>query len=60
IKALEKIGRDDIMIIVGGVIPPKDYDFLYEAGAVGIFGPGTVIAKAAQEILELLIKKYQR
>ncbi|NNE28354.1 MAG: methylmalonyl-CoA mutase [Saprospiraceae bacterium] len=60
IKALEKIGRDDIMIIVGGVIPPKDYDFLYEAGAVGIFGPGTVIAKAAQEILELLIKKHQR
>lgn len=60
IAALKKLGRDDIMVVVGGVIPPADYDFLYESGAVGIFGPGTVIAKAAAEILDLLIQKYQR
>lgn len=56
IKALEALGRDDIMVVVGGVIPPQDYDFLYKEGVVGIFGPGTVIAHAAQEILKLLIK----
>ncbi len=55
INELKRIGRDDIMVIAGGVIPPNDYDFLYEAGVSGIFGPGTVIAKAAQEILEKLI-----
>jgi methylmalonyl-CoA mutase len=53
---LEKLGRDDIMVIVGGVIPQQDYDFLYEKGVVGIFGPGTVISKAAQQILEILIE----
>ncbi|GAB4399917.1 MAG: methylmalonyl-CoA mutase [Microscillaceae bacterium] len=51
---LKKLGREDIMVIVGGVIPPKDYTFLYEAGVAGIFGPGTVIAVAAQQILEAL------
>jgi len=56
IKALEELKRDDIMVVVGGVIPPQDYDFLYKKGVVGIFGPGTVIAHAAQEILKLLIK----
>jgi len=57
IAALKKLGRDDIMVVVGGVIPPADYDFLYESGALGIFGPGTVIAEAAAEILDLLIKR---
>jgi methylmalonyl-CoA mutase len=47
-------GRDDIMIVVGGVIPPQDYDALREAGAAAIFPPGTVIAKAALELLEKL------
>ena len=55
IKELEKLGRDDIMVIAGGVIPEQDYDFLYDKGVAGIFGPGTVISKAAQQILKILI-----
>jgi methylmalonyl-CoA mutase len=54
IAELKKLGRDDILVIVGGVIPPQDYQFLYDAGAVGVYGPGTVIPVAAQEILEIL------
>ena len=57
IKELKKIGRDDIMAVIGGVIPKKDYDYLYKAGVTAIFGPGTVISDAAQEILKLLIEK---
>ncbi len=53
-EALEKQGRGDIMIVVGGVIPPQDYDALYAAGAKAIFGPGTVIADAAADLLEKL------
>jgi methylmalonyl-CoA mutase len=53
-QALEDLGRDDILVVVGGVIPPADYDALREAGAVAIFGPGTVIADAAIELLERL------
>ena len=52
---LKALGREDIMVIVGGVIPGQDYDFLYERGVAGIFGPGTPIAKAATSILELLL-----
>jgi len=52
---LKALGREDIMVIVGGVIPGQDYDFLYERGVAGIFGPGTPIAKAAKSILELLM-----
>ena len=55
IEELKKLGREDIMVIVGGVIPPQDYDFLYKAGAVAIFGPGTVIPDAAIKMLEILI-----
>jgi len=55
IAELEKLGRDDIMVIVGGVIPEQDYEFLYDKGVVGIFGPGTVISLAAQKILQILI-----
>ncbi len=58
IAELEKLDRGDIMVIAGGVIPQQDYDFLYEAGVFGVFGPGTKISKAAQDILELLIKSY--
>ena len=54
IQALKALGRDDILVVVGGVIPKQDYDFLYETGVVGIFGPGTRIPDAAIEILELL------
>ena len=52
IEELKKLGRDDIMVICGGVIPAQDYDFLYEHGAVAIFGPGTIIPVAAQKILK--------
>jgi methylmalonyl-CoA mutase len=55
IEELKNLGRDDIMVIVGGVIPSQDYQFLYDAGVVGIFGPGTVIAEAAIKILDILI-----
>lgn len=55
IEELKKLGRDDIMVIVGGVIPSQDYDFLYNAGAVAIFGPGTKIPAAAIQMLEILI-----
>ncbi len=55
IAELEKLGRGDIRVVVGGVIPAQDYDFLYQAGVLGVFGPGTVIAKAAQKILNELM-----
>ncbi len=55
IEELKRLKREDIMVIAGGVIPPKDYDFLYEAGVSGVFGPGTVISKAAIDILEKLL-----
>ncbi len=54
IHELRNLGRDDILVVVGGVIPPHDYDFLRAAGAAGVFGPGTVIPVAAQRILEAL------
>ena len=57
IEALKNLGREDILVIVGGVIPSQDYDYLFEQGVAGIFGPGTVIAKAAANILELLIEQ---
>jgi methylmalonyl-CoA mutase len=56
IKALEDLDREDIMVIVGGVIPSADYDFLFDAGAVAVFGPGTKISQAAIDLLEILIK----
>ena len=55
-EALKKFGRDDIMVIVGGVIPEQDYDFLWKTGVAGIFGPGTKISKAAQEILNIMLE----
>ncbi|GGG62091.1 methylmalonyl-CoA mutase [Hymenobacter glacieicola] len=55
IEELRQLGREDILVIAGGVIPAQDYDFLYNAGVVGVYGPGTVIAVAAQEILEKLV-----
>lgn len=59
IAELEKLHRSDIMVVAGGVIPQQDYDYLYEAGVFGIYGPGTKIAKAAQEILTLLIQSHE-
>jgi methylmalonyl-CoA mutase len=55
IKELQKMGRDDIMVIAGGVIPAQDYDFLYKAGVAAIFGPGTSVAKAAVEMMKILM-----
>ena len=55
IAALKTYNRPDIGVIVGGVIPPKDYPFLFEAGVMAVFGPGTVISKAAKQILEMLL-----
>jgi methylmalonyl-CoA mutase len=55
IAELKKYGREDIMVIVGGVIPAQDYQFLFDAGAVAVFGPGTKISEAAISILEILL-----
>ncbi len=57
IEELKKLGREDIMVIAGGVIPAQDYDFLYKAGVAAIFGPGTSIAKSACEIMNILMGK---
>ncbi len=59
IQELKNQGRDDIMVIVGGVIPPQDYQFLYDAGVIGVFGPGTVIAEAAIKILAILLEAHK-
>jgi methylmalonyl-CoA mutase len=56
IEELKKLGREDIMVIVGGVIPTQDYDFLYQSGTAAIFGPGTVISDTAIRLLEILIE----
>jgi methylmalonyl-CoA mutase len=56
ISELNKLGRDDIMVICGGVIPAQDYDYLYQNGASAIFGPGTVIPDSAEKILKLLLE----
>ena len=55
IEELKNYGRDDIMVIVGGVIPKQDYQYLFDAGATAVFGPGTKISEAAIQILEILI-----
>ena len=56
IEELKKQGRPDIMVVAGGVIPPKDYDFLYQAGVSAVFGPGTILSEAATEILRKLME----
>lgn len=60
IEELKKFNREDILVVAGGVIPEQDYDYLYNAGCVGIFGPGTKISLAAQEILNILIRGYSQ
>ncbi len=56
IDELRRLGREDILVIAGGVIPVQDYQFLYNAGVAAIFGPGTSVAKAAKQILEILLE----
>lgn len=55
IAELKRLGRQDILVVVGGVIPPQDYTFLYEAGVIAVFGPGTKISRAAAQLLEILL-----
>lgn len=57
IEELDKLGRGDILVFTGGVIPAQDYDFLYRAGVMGIFGPGTSVSKAACELMSILLNK---
>ncbi|MDE0559113.1 methylmalonyl-CoA mutase [Algoriphagus sp. NF] len=57
IQELAKLGREDIMVVAGGVIPPKDYDFLYQQGVAAVFGPGTVLSEAAIKILQKLLEE---
>ncbi len=59
IAELKKLGREDIMVIAGGVIPAQDYQFLYDAGVVAIFGPGTSVAAAGKKILEVLLAAHE-
>ncbi|MCE3229591.1 MAG: mcmA [Bacteroidetes bacterium] len=59
IEELKKYGREDIMVVAGGVIPQQDYDFLFKAGVSFVFGPGTVISKSACEILDKMISSYK-
>ncbi|MCU0474189.1 MAG: methylmalonyl-CoA mutase [Bacteroidales bacterium] len=59
VSELKNLGREDILVIAGGVIPPRDYKFLYNAGVAAIFGPGTSISKAAKQILEILIHSFE-
>src|SRR5574344_346911 len=57
IEELKKLGREDILVFAGGVIPAQDYDFLYKAGVVAIFGPGTSVSKAACQIMDILLEE---
>jgi methylmalonyl-CoA mutase len=59
IEELKKLGREDIMVIAGGVIPAQDYDFLYKSGVIAIFGPGTKVSEAGKKILEVLLDTYE-
>ncbi|HRN44088.1 MAG TPA: methylmalonyl-CoA mutase, partial [Flavobacterium sp.] len=59
ISALKEYGREDIMVVVGGVIPAQDYQFLFDAGAVAVFGPATKISEAAIKILEILLGSFE-
>ena len=55
IEHLKSIGRQDILVIVGGVIPPQDYEYLFDQGVAAVFGPGTIISEAAAEILKIML-----
>lgn len=57
VSELARQGGDGIIVVVGGIIPPQDYDFLYNAGAVGVFGPGTIVTDSASQVLNLLEKR---
>ncbi|NLX18052.1 MAG: methylmalonyl-CoA mutase, partial [Desulfobulbus sp.] len=58
IEELKKNGAEEIMVVAGGVIPPSDYQFLYDAGCKGIYGPGTPITESAGKVMDMLEEKY--
>jgi methylmalonyl-CoA mutase len=58
IEELKKLGREDIIVIIGGVIPAQDYDYLYEKGAAAIFGPGTKLPEASIKLMELIKERF--
>ena len=58
IKELKTLGREDIMVIAGGVIPAQDYEYLYQAGVIAIFGPGSKVSEAGKSILKVLLESY--
>ena len=60
INELKKLGREDILVFVGGVIPHQDYQFLFDAGAVAIFGPGTKVSKSAIQVLNILMEMAKK
>jgi methylmalonyl-CoA mutase len=60
IEALKQIGRDDIIVIVGGVVPTQDYEFLFQNGVAAVFGPGTIVSVAAIELLKILINENEK
>jgi methylmalonyl-CoA mutase len=57
VEELKKLGREDILVVCGGVIPAQDYEYLYQHGASAIFGPGTVIPDSAKKMLQLLLEE---
>lgn len=57
IDELKRLGREDILVVVGGVIPAQDYQFLYDNGAAAIFGPGTIIPVAAQKVIKEIYRQ---
>ena len=59
-EELKRMGREDILVFAGGVIPPQDYDFLYKAGVIAIFGPGTSVAKCACQVMDILLDRAHR
>ena len=59
INELKHLGREDILVIAGGVIPPQDYKFLYNEGVAAVFGPGTSVSRAARQILEILLHAFK-
>jgi len=56
---MKKLGREDILVVVGGVVPSQDYKYLYDKGVVGVFGPGTPVSEAAVKLLEILISTIE-
>ena len=60
IEELKKLGREDIIVTAGGVIPPQDYQFLYDAGVAAVFGPGTVVSDSAIKMMEILFEQRKQ